>query len=409
MNFEQKRWKHMAAAMLLALCSGIGYTWSVFQKPLMENFNWGLKTISLTFTIQVLISTIAPIFLGKFQKTLGVGNYLRVGIAVYVTGLAVTMFTSSLSFLYIVYGIIVGIGIAMLYPSLMAYSTSLFPDKTGMASGMLACSYGSGAILWAPIATFFMQRHGVLSVFGLFAAIFAIVMIPTSFLIRNVPADFKPKPKKVVKSSANTVSAVEYTWREMLKTPRYYMLITALTLGATAGLMIMGHAATMLQEVMNFTAEKAALLVGLFSIFNALGRLTFGFVSDRFGRYNVMMFLFAVIGGAMMLLTKSSGAIFVAALLAISACYGGFTSMFSPVCADNFGLKNLAVNYTFLYIAYGFAGAIGPQLAARIKTVSGGYDLAFLTVAGMSVVGFVLILVLKTRTTTLVSDSSIRS
>ncbi|KUO75612.1 MAG: hypothetical protein APF77_04240 [Clostridia bacterium BRH_c25] len=409
MDFKQKRWKYMAGAMLLALCSGIGYAWSVFQKPLMVNFGWGLKTISLTFTIQILISTIAPVFLGKFQKALGIGNYLRTGIAVYVIGLVATMFTSSISYLYIVYGIIVGIGIAMLYPSLMAYATSLFPDKTGLASGMLACSYGSGAILWAPIATFFMQRHGVLSVFGLLAAIFAIVMIPTSFLIRNVPADFNAKPKKVVKTSVNTVSGKDYTWREMLKTSTYYMLITALTLGATAGLMIMGHASTMLQEVLNFTAEKAALLVGLFSVFNALGRLTFGFVSDRFGRYNVMMFLFAVIGGAMILLTKSSGVIFIAALLAISACYGGFTSMFSPVCADNFGLKNIAVNYTFLYVAYGLAGAIGPQLAARIKTVSGGYNLAFLTVAGMSVVGFILILLLKTKVITLRSNTAIRS
>lgn len=409
MDFEVKRWRYMAAAMLLALCSGIGYAWSVFQKPLMENFHWGLKTISLTFTIQILISTIAPVFLGKFQKTLGVRNYLRVGIGVYVIGLAATMVTSSISYLYIIYGIIVGIGIAMLYPSLMAYATSLFPEKTGLASGMLACSYGSGAILWAPIATFFMKNHGVLSVFGLLAAIFAIVMIPTSFLIRNVPADFNPKPKKVVKLSANIVSRVDYTWREMLKTPTYYILIVALTLGATAGLMIMGHASTMLQEVLNFTAEKAALLVGLFSIFNALGRLAFGFASDRFGRYNIMMFLFAVIGGAMILVTKSSGMIFVAALLAISTCYGGFTSMFSPVCADNFGLKNLATNYAFLYIAYGLAGAIGPQLAARIKTVSGGYDLAFLTVAGMSVVGFFLVLILKSKTITIISKSAIRS
>ena len=71
--------------------------------------------------------------------------------------------------------------------------------------------------------------------------------------------------------------------------------------------------------------------------------------------------------------------------------------MFSPVCADNFGLKNLAVNYTFLYVAYGLAGVTGPQLAAGIKTSSGGYNMAFMTVAGMSVAGFVLILFLKFR------------
>lgn len=409
MDFEQKRWKSMAAAMLLALCSGIGYTWSVFQKPLMENFAWSLKLISLTFTIQILVSTIAPMFLGKFQKIWGIRNYLRVGMTIYVIGLIATTFTNSIGYLYLIYGAVVGVGIAMLYPCLMSYSTTLFPDKTGMASGLLACAYGSGAILWAPIATFFMRSHGVLSVFGLLAGIFAVVMVPTSFFIKSVPADFKPKAKIAAAAKVAATAAREYTWQEMLKTSRYYILLATLTLGATAGLMIVGHASTMLQEVQNFSAEKAALFVGVFSIFNALGRLTFGLVSDRLGRYNVMLLLFAVIGGAMLLLTKSTGTLFVASLLAISSCYGGFTTMFSPVCADNFGMKNLAVNYTFLYIAYGMAGAIGPQLAARIKIASGGYNAAFLTVAGMSVVGLLLVLVLKTRKPDFSTERVLRS
>jgi len=278
---------------------------------------------------------------------------------------------------------------------LMSYGTSLFPEKTGMASGLIACSYGGGSILWAPIAAHFMGIYGVLSVFGLFAVIFAIVMVPTSFLIKNVPDDFISQPRIENQSSVNGISEKDYTWREMIKTPQYYLIVLVLTLGATSGLMITGHASNILQEVQNFTAEKAAVLIGLISIFNAFGRLSFGFISDKFGRYNVMLLLFTVIGGAMILLTRSSGGIFVFSLLAIGACYGGFTSMFSPICADNFGIKNLSVNYGFLYIAYGFAGVIGPQLAAATKAINGGYNLAFVTVAGISVLGFLLTLYLK--------------
>ncbi len=397
MEFKQKRWLYMAAAMLLALCSGIGYTWSVFQRPLMENFDWALKTISLTFTIQIMVSTMAPIFLGRFQKTLGVKNYLRIGIAIYVAGLVATMFTTSIGYLYLIYGVVVGFGISMLYPCLMAYSTSLFPDKTGMASGLLACSYGSGAILWAPLGAHFMGQHGVLAVFGLFAGIFAVVMIPTTFLIRNIPEDYSVTVVKDVKSKSDTPASRDYTWQEMVRTSRYYLIVAVLTLGATSGLMIMGHASSILQEVQHLTPETAAYLLGFTSIFNALGRLGFGFASDRFGRYNVMMLLFAVIGSAMVLLTQSAGAVFIGAIFAIAACYGGFTSMFSPICADNFGMKNLAVNYGFLYVAYGFAGLIGPQLAAQIKTISGGYNGAFMAVAAMSAVGLTFTLILKKR------------
>ena len=394
MNFEQKRWRHMIAAMIMALCAGIGYTWSVFQKPLMEHFEWGIEAISLTFTIQILVSTLAPVFLGRFQKTLGVKNYLRIGAAIYVVGLIATMFTNSIGYLYIIYGVVVGTGISMLYPCLMSYSGKLFPDKTGMAAGLLACSYGGGSIIWAPLAASFIGKHGALPVFGLFAAIFAVVMIPASFLIKEVPDDFRPQIK-TIKQETKALAAEDYTWKEMLKTSRYYIIVIALTLGATAGLMIMGHASTILQEVQSFTPEKAALVIGIISIFNALGRLGFGFVSDRLGRYNVMLLLFAVIGGSMMMLTRAEGIVFVIALFAISACYGGFTSMFSPICADNFGIKNLAMNYSFLYVAYGFAGVIGPQLAARTKAMGDGYNLAFMTVAVLSLIGFCLTLYLK--------------
>ena len=395
MDYKNRRWRNLTAAMVLALCSGIGYTWSVFQKPLMENFNWALKTISLTFTIQILVSTLAPVFIGKYQKVIGVRKYLWIGMGIYFSGLVATVFTSSIGYLYIVYGVVVGIGISMLYPCLMSYSTSLFPDKTGMASGLLACAYGGGSIIWAPLAAYFTKQYGVLYVFGILAVIFAVVMIPVSFLIEDVPADFNPQSDKINKGNKNAVSVKDYTWQEMLKTGKFYIILTALTLGATAGLMISGHASSMLQEIQKMTAEQAAFLIGFISIFNALGRLGFGLASDKFGRYNVMLVLFTVIGCAMVLLTKSRGMVFNVSLLAISSCYGGFTSMFSPICADNFGIKNLSLNYAFLYVAYGIAGVIGPQLAAWTKTLSDGYDMAFIAVAAMSAAGFVLTLLLK--------------
>ena len=386
----------MAAAMILALCAGIVYTWSVFQKPIMESFGWSIESVSLTYTLQILASTITPIFIGKYQKRLGVKNYLRIGILIYVTGLVATMFASSIAYLYIVYGLVVGVGISMLYPCLMSYGGSIFPERTGMAAGLIACAYGGGSIIWAPLAASFIERHGTLPVFGMFAILFAVVMLPVSFLIKEAPEDFQPEVKKKYENRPGIKTAKNYTWKEMIKTSRYYIIIIILTLGTTAGLMVMGHASSILQEMQGFTPAKAAFVLGIISIFNAFGRVIFGTVSDKLGRYPVMMLLFAIIGGAMLLLTKADGLIFIMALGAISMCYGGFTAMFSPVCADNFGIRNLSTNYGFLFVAYGLAGVIGPQLAARAKEFGGGYNFAFITVAILAVIGFVLTLYLIT-------------
>ncbi len=397
MEFKQIRWRCMTAAMVLALFSGIGYAWSVFQGPLIQMFQWDLKTASLTFTIQVLTSTISPIFIGRYQKKIGVANYLRLGIVVYAAGLFATRFTPGITYLYLIFGVVVGIGLGMLYPCLVAYGTSLFPEKTGLASGLMAGSYGFGAVIWAPTATFFIKQYDVLTVFAILAVLFAAVMFPLTFLIKTVPEEFRQNTAGQKKAAGQSAAAVDYTWKEMLKSYRYYFILIVLTLGATAGLMVTGHASGIMQESLGFTAERAAVFVGLLSISNTSGRLILGPLSDRIGRYNTMMFQFTMIGISMLILTSASGGLFVAALLMISACYGGFTSMIAPVCADNFGLKYHAVNYTFLYMAYGFAGVIGPQLAAGIKSASGGYTYAFFTVAVMSAAGLLMVLFLKVK------------
>jgi OFA family oxalate/formate antiporter-like MFS transporter len=395
MNFEKKRWQYLIVSMILALCAGTGYTWSVFQNPIMNEFNWDLQAVSLTFTIQILTSTLAPVVLGKYQKILGVTNYLRIGTLIYILGLIATRFTNSLIYLYIIYGFVVGLGVSILYPCLMAYSGRLFPEKTGMAAGFLACAYGGGSILWAPIAANLIEKSGVMSVFGYFAIIFAVIMIPFTFLIKDIPDDFKPSINTKKDTKNSSLNNKDYTWKEMLKTTQYYLIIIVMTLGTTAGLMIMGHASSILQEMQNFTPSKSAYIVGIISIFNTFGRLFFGFISDKLGRYNIMIFMFSVIGISMFILTKTNNSLFIIALLCISACYGGFASMFSPICADNFGIKHLALNYSFVYIAYGFAGTIGPQLAAWMKTLGKGYNTAFVTVAVLSLIGIILILILK--------------
>lgn len=394
MEIRQKRWRLLAAAMLLALCSGIGYSWSVFQKPLMDLFGWELKSISLTFTLQVLVSTIAPVFLSSIHRKLGTKRYLQLGILVYVSGLAAARFTATIGYFYLFYGVVVGLGLAMLYPTLIAYATKLFPDKVGMASGLLACSYGSGAILWAPISTQLMAQTGVLSVYLILAVIFCAVMLPVSLLVRNIPQDYGSLFAQKTSAQARQNAGRDYTRKEMLKSPVYYILLLTLTLGTMSGLMIAGHASGMVQEILKYSAQRAAVIVGLFAVFNALGRLAFGFLSDRLGRYPVMILLFIAVGGAMLVMSAFNNGLFLAALLLVSACYGGFTAMFSPACADHFGIRHLSDNYPLLYLAYGFAGYIGPQLVAHFQASGGGYHSAFTVVAVFSAIGIAFVLLL---------------
>lgn len=376
----------MIAAMILALCAGVSYSWSVFQKPIMEEFDWSLEKVSFTYTLLILVSTITPLFIGKYQIKLGVKTYLRIGMAFYVAGLFLAMFTNSLAALYISFGVLTATGIAMLYPCLMAYGGRLFPENTGMAASLIAFSFGGGSIIWAPLAANIIGKQGVLPMFGLFAALFLIVMAPTGFLIKETPDVREPRRDEGRRESASK----DYTWREMTRTGRYYIIVVVIALGGAAGLMVIGHASGILQELQGFTPEEAAFTLGVISIFNAFGRIVIGTLSDKVGRYPLIMAMFVAICASMLILTKAGGPVFVIALGVTSLCYGGFAALLSPLCVDNFGLKNLSVNYGFFFIAFGLAGLIGPQVASQSIKLGGGYNSAFKIVAILAVIGLVL-------------------
>jgi MFS transporter, OFA family, oxalate/formate antiporter len=387
MDFKQKRWFYLGLSVVIAICSGIGYTWSVFQGPLIEHFQWDLTTTSLIFTVQVAMSTLTPIVVGRYQSHLGTRNYLFIGALVYGFGLLGAGFAFNFISFFLVFSVGVGVGIGMLYPCLMGYGVRLIPEKKGLATGMLAGSYGAGAILWAPIAIYLKELYGILSVYKIFGVGFMIIIVLLVMMLRD------PDTKYLAETSAKThknrsSSGIERNWHEMIHTPRFYMLLGLFAIGTSSGLMIIGHASAILVENLNITATNAAYLVGMMSISNALGPIVWGAISDSLGRYRVLTLLFCIVGLSMLtLFCTHNHAIFIGAIMTTGFAYGGFAALIAPATADVFGSRHVNVNYGFLYISFGLGGVIGPQIAAFTKDIRGDYSLGFLIISLFCIIG----------------------
>jgi OFA family oxalate/formate antiporter-like MFS transporter len=235
----------------------------------------------------------------------------------------------------------------------------------------------------------------VSAAFAVLGILYMIVILPMTFFIKEPPVYFS---QTLARTRNGTNSAVDgaahkdssqsdYTAKQMLCSPVFYVLLLVLTFGASAGLMIMGHASSILQDRLNIDIVKAAFIIGFISMSNAAGRLLFGTISDKIGRMTILSVLFVIIMFSMAALIYADGIIFILAMMLTGSCYGGFASMFSPLTADFFGTKYLKINFAFMYIAYGLAGILGPQLAVSAKK-SGGYNLAFVYVIALCAAGF---------------------
>lgn len=386
MNFATRRWLYLAVALMICVCAGIGYSWSVFQNPIVKNFGWSALDVSLTFTLQIAASTLTPLLIGGLVNKMPTKQVILAGGLIYGLCVSATGYMQSLIQLYLLYGIGTGIGVGMIYPCLMAYAVKLFPDKKGLSAGLLAASYGSGAIIFAPIAAQIIAAYGVLAAFKALGSIFLVVICVLSRLIGDPPEAVSVANNSGL-TAAKATGGLDKTRSEMVRSPIFYVVLALFTLGTTSGLMLMGSASPILQQILKVTPAQAAFIVGILAVFNTCGRLFWGWISDRIGRYPVMFSLFACIGVAMFTLAAvDSYPAFIGAMLLVGLCYGGFTTMIAPVTADMFGTKNLSANYGLMYIAYGFAGILGPRLAVSL----GDYSQAFIAAAMLSLAGILL-------------------
>lgn len=390
MNYDQKRWYFLAACIVINICIGFGYAWSVFQKPLMTAFGWDAVAVSLGFSIIMGVSALPQSLAGKALDYFAPKQVILVGGIALGLGIFNLGIVQSLLHLYIA-GALVGIGMGIVYPGTVANMVKFFPERRGLVSGLLAAGMGSGAVIIAPLASVLIDSWGVLGTLKALGIVFFVVIFLLSRLIQTAPEGYCPTGV-VLPAAAQSGAGNDKDWREMLATPLFYLIAAIFILGASAGIMVMGHASPIAQRLLGMSPQEAAVVVGFVALANTLGRIFWGGLSDKLGRFPVMLAIFVVLGISLVALSQvaSYGAVLLSLLL-IAMCYGGFMGMMASVTADAFGARHLGVNFGVMFLTLGLASVIGPRMAAVIAQNNGGdYTQAFLIAAAFSAIGVVL-------------------
>ena len=397
------RWYVVIGAVLIQLCLGAIYAWSVFTPKLCLSCDQGgLYGFSATqaawiFSVGLLVFSVVMIISGRMLATTGPRKLASLGGIVLGAGYILAGFFGSSFMAQMVFiGIIGGAGIGLAYVVPIAVGVKWFPDKKGMVTGLAVAGFGFGATIWVKSAGSwfglienlnFFGLGGVQSVFLLYGIIFLIAVLVGSVVMVDPPQGYVPEgwTPPAPASSENPGSAAlgmtEFESGEMLRTPQFYMTWFTFLFSAIAGLMVIyciqlfGIDAL---KAAGLTAAAASAAAGtamaLYAILNGLGRIIWGVVSDKIGR-KMSIFLMCLLQGIIMLLFYQMGGTVIT--LIIGACiigfnFGGNFALFPAVTADYFGNKNVGLNYGFIFVSYGIAGVIGPQIAGYFKDAAKG-------------------------------------
>ena len=267
------RWLVVVGAILIQLCLGAIYAWSVYTTGLKETiedggrYGFSADETQLPFAIGLATFALVMVFAGNWQKKAGPKIVALTGGIVLGAGYILAgLFGSSLITQIIFIGLIGGAGIGLAYVCPIAVGVKWFPDKKGLISGLAVAGFGFGALIWVKMAGGFFGWGGLLrtlefsfcngsgiqSTWFIYGIAYLIAVLIGSIWMVNPPDNYKPagwEPPPPTDTAAT--GAVNFDQWKMLRTPQFYMIWFCFIAGATAGLMVIGVIKVKLQKLIS--------------------------------------------------------------------------------------------------------------------------------------------------------------
>lgn len=388
------RWLIALAAVVMQICLGAAYGWSVFVAPLVATTGWTLTQVSLNFTLAIAFLGVGTIVGGLWQDRVGPRAVATVAGVIYgISYLLAGYFASahSLAGMYASYGFLGGVGMGMGYITPVATITKWFPDRRGLMTGVAVAGYGAGALIMSPFAARSIVARGVPATFEVLGVAYLALVVAAAQLYANPPAGWRPAGWQPTGAVATAATAVDFTVGDAMRTLQFWTLWLMLFLNVSAGIMIISQASPMAQQLAHMTPIAAAGMVGLISIFNGAGRVFWAWVSDSIGRARVYLLLYAIQAVIFVMLPRLTNVtLFSAAFAVIGLCYGGGFGTMPSFTADFFGSRYMGGIYGWILLAWGAAAIPSPILIAHLRQSTGRYDQAIYTVAAVMVAAIVL-------------------
>ena len=400
------RWTVALGGMLLMICLGTIYSWSLFTQPLIACFGWSTTTTTFAFSLAIFCLGLGALVGGRLQDRIGprqvaITSAVLWGGANVLAGLGTPYLGAG--WLCLTYGVAGGIGVGMGYVTAVTAVTKWFPNRRGLGSGIAVTGFGLGAVIYnlavkslpsfraaaaeaarcakaahAGGVTRLLgagQMHAVMNVLTLSGIAFVVLGLLAASLLANPTAPAQPtQPTRPGKAKA-AAARHSYTTRQMLATRQFYLLWATLFLNVTAGIILISNALPILQELTGASPAAVAAAYGGVALFNTLGRFFWGALSDRIGPTRSFCLIFLLQAVVFFLLGSAHTLAWaLVAYAVVLLCYGGGFGTMPSMNADYFSTRHMGANYGALLTAWGAAGVAGPLFVAAANDANGAFS-----------------------------------
>ena len=374
------RWVRLWSAFVgMVMIGNLQYAWTLFAQPMVKAHaqqHWQLSDVQWGFGLFIAAGTWTMPLLASFIDKTGPRVLMALSGLLCAIGWGSLGHVGSLTSFYLLYSV-AGVGVACVYACGVSIAVKWFPDRRGIASGLITAGYGMGAAAFNPLFNQLIRTIGYSDTFLWTGISHGALILLAGLVLVNPPADYRVAAA-AVKAKVRRHD-LDFTYSEMLRTPQFYFLFLAMLSVGIGGLMV---TAQLKPVATNFNIGDAALTVALVltPLANGSARILWGWVSDYLGRERTMFTAFLLQSIFLLSATtlgRTGDARFVLLMVLVFLTWGELYVLFPAVLADLYGSKNSALNYSFLYSAKGFASLLGGGLAATLFEKTGSWNYAF--------------------------------
>jgi len=371
-----RRWLILVVVVLVQLCIGGIYAWSNLARALTDEYGLFEWQAQLIFGVNIAVFALTMLFAGPLLDRRGPRTPILIGGILFAAGLLVASFSQgSFIVLLVGYGVIAGAGIGFVYLCPISTAGRWFPKRKGLVTGVAVAGFGGGAVILSGLIEVLLDSGlSPLDIFLWIGIIYGAVILSGGFVLAN-PPDSPPPPAR-------------HEIPRVRRDPRFWRLFGTMFAGTFAGLLIIGNLKRM---GLSGGAEEiiAASSVGALAVGNAMGRIGWGFIADRFGRRLASVLSLSLLAVSILLLLPTAGAGW--AFLLVAACvgfnFGAAMVLYATQTSDVYRPVNFGRIYAFVSLSYGLSGTTGPFVGGLVYDLTGGYWPAVMIAAAIALGG----------------------
>ncbi|NJR25902.1 MAG: OFA family MFS transporter [Richelia sp. CSU_2_1] len=390
---DRGRWFLIPLGMMILLCLGSVYSWSVFRAPLESEFGISATESILPYTFMLVFYAALMPIAGFYIPRIGTCVTTAIGGIFVGLGYVLSSLATQVGTLIFTYGMVAGIGVGIAYGVPMVVISRWFPDKRGLAVGLTIVGFGLSPLITAPLANQLISIYTVRPTLRILGIAFTVIILAIALTMKLPPKGWQPRRKIAVSRSLLTLGYPRY----ILRSQSFYGLWICYAIGTLVGLSAIGISSSVGEEIIDINPTVAAGSVSLFALFNGVSRPLFGWLSDRFKPHYVAILSYVLILIACVLMMNARTgqvATYLIAFCLFWFCLGGWLAMAPTITLRFFNPDQYAQNYGIVFTAYGVGALIGTLVTGRIRDLFGTYNYVFYPMAFLAIIGIVVACVL---------------